>query len=153
MESENIGFYDRLLAKLREEPGFVGSELESRIVDNEDELADLISEEAESVLSVAWSPDEWGHAGVQNVSLWRKYYFFESSDVDEEGPFESLEQALEVEHLHVELPNPEISSEVVPLEQLKLIALEVLGQNGRKVVINDEVYQRKGNRLVKVSKR
>jgi hypothetical protein len=149
MENQNTNFYDRLLAKLREEPGFVGSELESRLVDNDDELADLISEEAESVLSVSWSPEEWGHAGVQNVSLWRNYYFFESSDVDEEGPFDSLEQALEVEHFHVELPNPEISSEVVPLDKLKILALDVLGNNGTKVMINDEVYRRKGNRVVK----
>ena len=151
MRTEDTDFHDRLLTKLRQEPGFSGSKLEARIKKDEDALQDIISEEADVIFSLEWSPDDFGHAGNHNVVHWRNYYWFESSDIDEEGPFDTFREVLDLEYFHVETCNPEIlANHDVPFKIAKGIALNILGQNGDPVVINGDT-SRKGRRgLVRV---
>lgn len=73
-------------------------------------------------------------------------YFFTSSDFDDEGPYWSLEAALQNEHFATVTSQPGLYSDVIPLAHLMELALNLV-DDGDEIVINHQRFQRASDRL------
>ncbi len=89
-------------------------------------------------------------AGCLWIREWHGLYFVYSSDVDEDGPFASLDETLECEQFSVVTARPELSSKVLTLKELKQIGLRLLAE-GDRIWINRTEFVRRGDELVKVA--
>lgn len=99
-------------------------------------------EDAKLVLTVAWDSSMPGTCGASWIREWRGLYFFDSSDVDSEGPFESLDDAMEVDLFMVFSDGLSLESDVIPLEELIDIAYGRFdGNEGDTIQINDNTYE------------
>src|SRR6266566_1768466 len=76
---------------------------------NEDFLSDTICEDGNDVVTLAWDGDFPGGSGANYIREWNGLYFFSSSDHEEEGPFESLDEALWNIPTCVRLLNPSLT--------------------------------------------
>lgn len=113
-----------------------------RAEEDEDWLADTIGQEGRSVLTVGSDSSMPGGSGVIWINEWRGLYFFESSDVDSEGPFANLEEALSVDYFSNFTSNNEIWSKVIPLERLlEIVSGRFSDDCGDTIVINDLTYE------------
>ena len=115
---------------------------------DEDYLPNLILDEAEDVLTLAWDGDFPGNSGANYLTRWHGLYFLRSSDLDPAGPFASLDQALDLECFAVPTANPQLWSKVLPLRRLLSVAQGLLGEEGESVVVNDRPYVLRGGKLV-----
>lgn len=112
-----------------------------RAGEDEDYLPNVIGSEGKPVLTVGSDSSMPGGCGVMWINCWRELYFFESSDVDSEGPFASLEIALNVDYFSTFTSNNEIWSKVLPLGQLLQIVSERFSDDyGDTITINDLTY-------------
>lgn len=103
-----------------------------------DYLSGLIEENETSVLSLEWDNM---CSGLNYITEWQGFYFFKSSDYDEEGPFSSLDEVLEDERFHIQTSdNPQLKSTVLPLKTLFEMGKEIAGQEGCTVAINGTNY-------------
>src|SRR5512133_1846695 len=94
-----------------------------------DAVEEIIAREQSTVLSLGYDGGAPGTAGVLWVDRWRGLFFVRSSDIVEEGPFDSLAEALlECEAFSVVTANPELSSRVLKMEQLKDVGLGLVGE-------------------------
>ena len=114
----------------------------AKAAEDNDYLLDLISEERKTLLTL--SNDDGGNF----ISEWCGLYFVTSTEYEPEGPFESLDEALSDERFSLEIPEPEIRSEVVPLPTLKRIGKAVACGEGESVFINGRQYVLVGDNLV-----
>ncbi len=105
-----------------------------------DAVRDMISDEGRTVLSLAWDGNGPAHSGCHHVVEWRGLYFFQSSDLDAEGPFDSLEEALALECFQVQTAHPEITASGIDRAALLRLARDVVGGNGECVLINGARY-------------
>jgi hypothetical protein len=121
-----------------------------RADEDEDWLPNAIGAEGRSVLTVGSDSSMPGGCGVMWISEWRGLYFFQSSDVDSEGPFANLEDALEVDYFTTFTSNNEIWSEVIPTDQLLQIVSERFSDNfGNTIEVNDRAYETTETGLVR----
>jgi len=111
-----------------------------------DEVQAIIEREGKDVLSVGWDSDAPGMSGVHWISRWKDLYFFHSSDLDDEGPFESLGDVLAMEEFSTVTSGAELTSEVLSLKMLKAIAVSLVGE-GDTVFINGDGFVRRGEKL------
>src|SRR5436190_23661958 len=88
----------------------------------------IIEKEAKDVLTLGWDGKAPGMSGVHWISTWQGLYFFHSSDLNDEGPFDSLAEVLALEHFSVVTSGAELASEVLSLKQLKGIGLSLVGE-------------------------
>jgi hypothetical protein len=109
---------------------------------DEDDLPDIIDKEGKVILTLGWDADRPDGAGASHIIEWNGAYFFMSSDIDTEGPYDNLEEAIALEYFHTNgTPKPEIYSDVLPFEQLEAIARDIDEDRQQEIVINDEVYE------------
>jgi hypothetical protein len=101
-----------------------------------DAIWDIVSGEATTVFSLGWDGDFPGGSGGVYVNEWKGVYFVTSSDYDDEGPFSSLEEALELDYFASSTPKPELSSNAVSEAKLKEIARALATKEGDKITIN-----------------
>ncbi len=66
-----------------------------------------------------------------------------------EGPFESLDEALELECFHTVASSPELNSDVLPLKKLREIGANLLSEEGDEIYINGTRNVPKSGKLVK----
>ena len=113
-----------------------------RAEEDEDWLPNAIGAEGGSVLTVGSDSSMPGGCGVMWINEWRGLYFFQSSDVDPEGPFATLEMALTVDYFSTFTSNNEIWSEVLPLDQLlQIVSKRFSDDCGDTIRINDLTYE------------
>jgi|GEM_PF-3095474 len=109
---------------------------------DEGNLHEMISDEGVSVLSLGFDTGRVGTgAGVSWIQEWNGLFFFFSSDLDCEGAFKTLDEALALEVFH--WPNPyvsELESDRLPFKQLIKIARDVLTEEDQSIVINGKEY-------------
>jgi hypothetical protein len=91
--------------------------------------------------------------GALWITSWRdQLYFLQSSDSREQGPFNSLEEALASEAFQAQTANPELSSRFLSLKRLKEIALPLVAEGGA-VWINARGFQKQDGALVRLRER
>lgn len=109
---------------------------------DEENLHEMICSGGVSVLSLSFDTGRVGTGGGVNwVEEWNGLFFFFSSDLEPEGPFETLDEALAMDVFH--WPNPyvsELHSNRVPFKRLIKIARAVVTENGESIVINNKEY-------------
>ena len=106
----------------------------------------IIAKEGRDVLTLGWDGNAPGMSGAHWISKWKKLYFFHSSDLDDKGPFESLEDVLAMEEFATVTSGAELTSKVLSLKRLKGIALSFVG-DGDTVFINGKGFVRHGRKL------
>ncbi len=113
-----------------------------------DWVEESIQHEGKDILTLGWDGGQPGMAGCLWAQAWHGLYFVFSSDVNEEGPFESLDDALGCECFTVVTAQPELSSKVVKVKRLKQIALGLVA-DGDSIAINGKLFRRRGDELEK----
>jgi len=107
-------------------------------------------ENLSQVLCLGWDGNHPGGSGALYVGELEGVYLVSSSDYDDAGPFESLDEALDLEYFQIRTPNPELDASEIPLERLLEIARDVVEwEEGGEIRINEERYVVQGNDLVK----
>jgi hypothetical protein len=104
-----------------------------------DAVQAIIEREGKDVLTVGWDSNAPGMSGAHWITRWKNLYFFHSSDLDDEGPFESLGDVLAMEEFSTVTSGVELTSEVLSLKLLKGIALSLVGE-ADTVFINGEGF-------------
>ena len=116
-----------------------------------DDARDLIMSEGDEVLSVGWTGGSAGNSGAVWVRKWRGYFFIYSSDFDDQGPYETLEEVLSAECVcSPGTPEPDISSTMLSLDELKKLGLKMLTEEGETVLINGSFFKLRDGSLVPV---
>ncbi|MFM7162784.1 MAG: hypothetical protein ACKO3P_20735 [Planctomycetaceae bacterium] len=106
---------------------------------------------AETVLAVGWDGGDFpGNSGGVWINAVEDVFVAASSDMDDIGPFASLDEALNCDEVLGSPPNPEISSDVLPLKELLDIAASLAGgSDDGTIYVNDTKYRLRRGRLVK----
>ncbi len=138
--------YESLSQKLLER-GIISKEKHAEYLADEDGLPNDVNC-GSNVLSLGWDGGFPGNSGAIWVSKWNEFYFFTSSDIDSEGPFESLDEVLGLEWFSVAAANPELDSPTLALDQLLTIASNLVAENGDEIWINGTRYVLKDDDLV-----
>jgi hypothetical protein len=105
-----------------------------------DAVIDIVHEQGNSVFCLGWDGNYPGGSGANYITEWNGLYFITSSDYDPEGPFDSLEEALESDCFGGPTSQPELWSTVLSESELKQIALRYVSEEGDEVCINDERF-------------
>jgi hypothetical protein len=105
-----------------------------------DAVIDILHDQGNNVFCLGWDGDHPGGSGANNVIEWGGMYFINSSDYDDEGPFDSLDEALQTDCFGGPTCKPELSSSVLAEAELKEIALRYVSDEGDEVRINDQRY-------------
>jgi hypothetical protein len=113
----------------------------AKAAEDEDFLPNLISEEEKKIFTLS------NDYGANFVTEWQGLFFAKSTEYAESGPYESLDEALGDERFWLEITEPEIDSEVVPLPKLKKMA-KAVASDGEAVFINGTRYVLTGDNLV-----
>ena len=118
-----------------------------------DYLSDAVNNALEydkCILDICWDGDAPGMSGILQMLEYKGYYFVYSSDLDPDGPFPSLEEALGCGYFHP-TAKPQLSSDCLPFETLLELAKNLVEwQDGWGLWINSEYYVVQGDDLVKV---
>src|SRR5690349_21800452 len=105
---------------------------------------DFIQENAREVLTLAWEGEGPGHSGAHYIIEWNGYYFLSSSDIESEGPYESIDDVLELECFRIGgTPNPSLDSKVLPLPKLLRVARGLVA-SGETIEVNGERFELRG---------
>ena len=127
----------------------LGPEKIAEAMEDGDFLPNLISEESNTVLTLGWDGDFPGLSGANYATEWNGLYFFGSSDHDREGPFDSEQEVLDLDYFHSQgTPNPELSSDVLPLERLLEIGRDIVCDDGDQIDINTRLFVLSRGKLV-----
>lgn len=106
-----------------------------------DAIFNAFRNNAVSVMSLGWDGDGIASSGVVWVDQLQDVYIVMSSEYDPQGPFDSIEQALDCECFKVPTQNPDLVSKSMPLDQsLKIANGLVDWENGEGIWINSERY-------------
>ena len=135
---------------LMEHPTFrerVGPELLARYADDEMLLEEDFERSRKPLLGLEWDGGLCGGGGLW-VSEWLGLFFMSSSDFDSEGPFESLDELMELDWFHVVVYRPSLTSTSIPLSELLSIARNLVGEEGDEILINRARYILKNEELV-----
>ena len=118
--------------------------------DLSDAMFEIFTTDAEFNLSLGWDGESPGASGGVYLCGYKEGPFIiYSSDFDDIGPFDTLDEALEEECFCTETPNPELSCDDLPIEKLLEIARRVIGwHEGSEIWINGEKYAVSGDALV-----
>ena len=141
-----------LVLQIAKERGFLTPEQLVEIQQDEDVLCDIINQESKTVFTLAWDGGSMGNCGENTIEEWHGLYFF-NSEVYGAGPFQTLEEVLDLPEFHFSgTPKPEISSNVVPLPRLLDIARDLVEENGDIVLVNESRYFLDSGRLVRTGR-
>ena len=97
---------------------------------------------ADAAFSLKWDGGSPINTGGIWITQWLGRYFVSSSDYEDEGPFDALEDALGCECFEGGAPNAELDSTELGLERLKQLAINILNAEDYqdKIKINGDVY-------------
>jgi hypothetical protein len=112
-------------------------------LDDEDFADNLITEEAQSVVTYEWDSQSPGGSGACCVNHWRGLYFVAGSDYESEGPFDSIQSAFGSEAFEALSGNLQFTytSRIVKRSQLlDLIARSFVGDEGDTIRVNGAEY-------------
>src|SRR6266480_1728508 len=119
----------------------LGSDKLAEALRNEDFLWDTICEDGNDVLTLAWDGNFPGGSGANYIQEWNGLYFFSSSDHEEEGPFESLDEALALEYFHLPSPpQPGLRAPMLSLERRLEIARDLGASEGDQILVNKKLF-------------
>lgn len=105
--------------------------------------------DARSVFALSWDGGGMLGSGVLSINEWKGFYFISSTDFDDEGPFSSLDEALNHEYLKGPVPNPELHCAELEPDQLFALARRLLREEGHpRVRINGKSHALKGDQWV-----
>jgi hypothetical protein len=113
-----------------------------------DAVIDIMHEQGNDVFCLGWDGDYPGGSGANYITKWNGLYFITSSDYDPEGPFDSLEEALESDCFGGSTSQPGLWSTVLSESALKEIALRYVSEEEDEVCINDERFVLRGGLLI-----
>lgn len=113
-----------------------------------DAVHNAFREQAINVLTLGWDGNFPGSSGaIWLIGLDGVYII--TDDFGDHGPYDNLEEALDFEAFFCVTSNPEVDSNVLPLEKLLEIAESVVDwENEGDVWVMGERYVVKGNELV-----
>jgi hypothetical protein len=135
---------------LMEHPTFrerVGPALLARYAKDEMLLEADFERSLKPVLGLEWDGGLCGGGGLW-VSEWLGLFFMSSSDFDSEGPFDSLDELMELDWFHVVAYRPSLTSTSIPLPELLSIARNLVGEEEDEILINRARYILKNEELV-----
>ena len=102
-----------------------------------------------SVFTLSWDGGGMLGSGILSIGEWKRFYFITSTDFDDEGPFHSLEEALDHDYFTRSAPNPELRCDQLTTDQLFSAARYlVVDQNPQRVCINGKDYELIGDHWV-----
>jgi hypothetical protein len=103
---------------------------------------DLFRSNAGAVLSLGWDGNAPGMSGAIWISELGGIYIVTSRDYDDQGPFGSLDEAInQSDQFGVVTANPELDSDVLTLQRLKKLARQVVDwENDGDIWINSAVF-------------
>ena len=87
------------------------------------------------------------------MNEWQGLYFVSSSDSDNEGPFTSLEDALDREYFSGPTSNPSIDCRVLKKARLMEIAHSRVGEDCEGMMINGKWFVLRNGKLIKPRKK
>ena len=137
--------FQELLGKERFKSA-VSAELYAAYQVDEEKIYDDLQVQSKEIVRLGWLS---GQGYVHQIE-WHGFYFTTCGDTGSEGPFETFEDALGGHFDHY-VPQPELDSDVLTLDQLKKIALAIVDPNGEEPIkINGTDYERRGEGLVEL---
>lgn len=160
MTLEDILIY---FAKLSNKPEYVSDDTWELIISetphSEDTLEqiesglrdDINDDSGATVLMLEWSGEGMAHSGFIFVSTWGPFYIFTSSDYDNQGPFHTIEDVLELEYFSLNsIPGGvlKFNEPIISRTAAFNIAYNMCGEDGETIVINDVTYVRKEGKLI-----
>ncbi len=136
----------------------ISKKQQAEYLEDQDALtADL--QNGKDALSLGWDCESPGSSGGHWITLWQGLYFVGSSDFEDEGPFETLEEALKLEMFQGPTPNPSLRSEVLSLAELLRLGTRFVseeeeeeeggGGGEAEIYINDVRYVLQDDELVR----
>ena len=125
----------------------IGPELLVRYTDDEMLLEADFERSRKPLLGLEWDGGLCGGGGLW-VSEWLGLFFMSSSDFDSEGPFESLDELMELDWFHVVVYRPSLTSTSIPLSKLLVIARDLVDEEGDGILINGARYVLTNEKLV-----
>jgi len=93
---------------------------------------------SKTAISLGWNGDAPGMSGAIWVNVVNGVYLFKSSDYETLGPFESLNEVLDLEYFDVPTPNPEISSDVLAASELYEIFSGIVNLDDSEIIGAEE---------------
>ena len=139
--------WDALRATLLERK-LISPKKHAEFLEDEDALPNAVLT-GKTVLSLGWDGAFPGASGAIWVTCWKGLYFCRSSDLGPEGPFNSLDLALELDWFTMATSNPDLASDHLPLAELLSIGRGLLAEEGEAITINGKPYCLRGGELVK----
>lgn len=121
----------------------------ARYIENVDELADDVAD-GKTVLSLGWEVENFGHSGAHWIKRWHGLYFCSSSDYDDEGPFETLAEALEVYWFQEPIPHPSVDCTELPFDDLLKLAHQLVAEEGSQIEINGRTFELESGNFVEI---
>ena len=109
--------------------------------------ADCIHRKGKVVFKLEWDGMAPGASGSSCVVRWEGWYFMLSSDFEDEGPFETFENAMGCETFHFGgTPSPVITCtpKLADSPVVRCAAIDLAGQEGKIVILNEKLFIRKG---------
>ena len=111
-------------------------------------ILEALSSGGQTILALGWDSEIPGGDGAIWITESAGVYLVSSSDYEDQGPFETLDEALDCECFSVTTSNPSVESRVLPLDALLSIARRVVDwENEGSVWINNEEYVASGEEL------
>jgi len=116
---------------------------------DQDKIFNEMLDHGNEVLRLSWLGG-MVDGGFVKLIEWHGFYFTQCSDTGDKGPFDSFEDALGGNFDHY-VPEPELDSEVLTLDQLRKIALAIFDPNGEEPIkINGNEYMLRDGEIVEV---
>lgn len=105
-----------------------------------DPVEDIIARKSKEVLTLGWDGDASVMSGAVTIKTWKGVLFTENSDVEEDGPFSSLADALASELFQVATSNPELSSRVLSMKELKAFTFRAFSPPGSICFVSGAIW-------------
>ena len=124
-------------------------EVNDDIYELEDKVRGLFGVHGKNYLGVGWDGGAPGMSGLIWVTGLSDVFVRDSSDFDSEGPFNSLDEALDWGFLDSPISHANVWSDVLEHEELLRIATRFADwENEEEIIVNDKVYIPRKGRLI-----
>lgn len=130
----------RMLARLTvRERGIIEGRLPCNDLEPEEWFWNEILLHGETVLTVSWDGHMPGHSGAVWYRCWRGIFYGSCSDMDPEGPYDTLDEAMQ--RYGAELYEAyDVYCDVLPEDELIALVTRHLARDAHGVAINDKTY-------------
>lgn len=108
---------------------------------------DILMPQSETVLTVGWDGGMPGHGGAIWHQCWRGIFYATSSDMDPQGPYDTLDEAMDCYGSELTESN-EVYSDVLPEHELIAFVARHAAPDIYGITINDRPYVLRDGLLV-----